>query len=43
MVIAALASFGALFVAWILAPSETRSMPAQTQELSEGEGLPVAA
>lgn len=42
MVIAALVSFGALFIAWILAPSES-STPATTQERIEAEGLPVAA
>ena len=41
MVIAALVTFGALLVAWILAPE--RRTPEPTAVEMEPEGLPVAA
>jgi hypothetical protein len=40
MVIAALVSFGAMLVAWILAPNERAPEP---KVASEPEALPVAA
>jgi hypothetical protein len=44
MVIAALITFGALLVAWILAPERRAPEPtAITMGESEPEGLPVAA
>jgi hypothetical protein len=41
MVIAALVSFGALFVAWILAPDEAASRPKAV--VHDSEALPIAA
>ena len=43
MAIAALLSFGALLVAWILAPERRTSEPAAVPGEQEQEPLPVAA
>jgi hypothetical protein len=43
MVIAALVTFGALLVAWILAPERRTARRAEAADVTEPEGLPVAA